>query len=104
MTTEVIRYRVKEGEEEAFRQAYRDGGVFLERSPECLGYDVLQGVEEPQRFVVLIRWKSVERHLEGFRKGPDFPAFFTAVKPFFEAIEEMKHYQGDSDAPEEKTA
>ncbi|MBC8136320.1 MAG: antibiotic biosynthesis monooxygenase [Fibrella sp.] len=93
MITEVIRYHVKPGQEETFREAYRQAGEFLDRSPDCDGYEILQGIEEPQRFVVLIRWTSVERHLEGFRKGADFAAFFVVVKPFFESIEEMKHYQ-----------
>jgi quinol monooxygenase YgiN len=56
----------------------------------------LRGVEEPHRFVVVILWKSVERHMEGFRKSADFPAFFATVKPFFAAIEEMKHYQTEN--------
>lgn len=93
MTTEIIRYRVADGQGAAFLQAYRDAGVFLDRSPDCLGYDVLHGIEEPDRFIVVIRWQSVERHLEGFRKSSDFPGFFAAVKPFFAAIEEMKHYE-----------
>jgi quinol monooxygenase YgiN len=93
MTTELIRYNIEAGQEEAFLQAYRKAGAFLERSPECLGYDVLRGVEEPKHFVVVILWQSVERHLEGFRKSADFPAFFAAVKPFFATIEEMKHYE-----------
>lgn len=96
MTTELIRYRIEGGQEEAFLQAYRAAGTFLERSSDCLSYDVLRGVEEPDRFVVVIRWQSVERHLEGFRKSADFPAFFAAVKPFFAAVEEMKHYQTES--------
>lgn len=96
MTTELIRYRVESGQEEAFIRAYTEAGVFLDCSPDCPGYEILRGVEEPQHFVVVIRWASVERHLEGFRKSADFPAFFAAVKPFFVAIEEMKHYQGQS--------
>lgn len=96
MTTELIRYRIESGQEAAFLQAYRNAGTFLERSPDCLGYDVLRGVEELDHFIVVIRWQSVERHLEGFRKSADFPTFFAAVKPFFAAIEEMKHYQTES--------
>ncbi|MBC8103267.1 MAG: antibiotic biosynthesis monooxygenase [Cytophagales bacterium] len=94
-TTEVIRYQVEDGQEEAFQAAYRQAGILLERSPDCDGFQVLRGVEEPRRFLVLIRWRSVERHLEGFRKSADFAAFFALVKPFFGAIEEMKHYQTD---------
>ena len=36
---------------------------------------------------------SVAGHLQGFRKSAGFAEFFDAVKPFFEAIDEMTHYQ-----------
>lgn len=90
MTTEFIRYRVASGQEEQFVQAYAEAGIYLKRSPECLGFEVLRGAEEPERFTVVIRWKSIEQHENGFRKSADFPAFFAAVKPFFAAIEEME--------------
>ncbi|RYG41031.1 antibiotic biosynthesis monooxygenase [bacterium] len=93
MTTEIIRYHVAPDQAEAFAAAYHAAGAILDRSPDCHGYEILRGVEEPNRFLVIIRWTSVERHLEGFRKGPDFPPFFALVKPFFSAIEEMKHYE-----------
>ena len=97
MTTELIRYRIPAGQEDEFLDSYRKAATFLERSPECLGYEVLRGEEEPENFVVIIRWKSTQRHLEGFRKSADFPAFFAAVKPFFSAIQEMKHYETQSE-------
>ncbi|RYX83206.1 antibiotic biosynthesis monooxygenase [bacterium] len=93
MTTELIRYRIESGQEEAFLQAYQDASAFLARSPECINYEILRGEEEPENFAVIIRWKSTERHLQGFRKSAEFPAFLAAVKPFFAAIQEMKHYE-----------
>jgi hypothetical protein len=31
--------------------------------------------------------------MEGFRRSPLFPDFFGLVRPFFEQILEMRHYQ-----------
>jgi hypothetical protein len=39
-----------------------------------------------------IEWSSVADHEQGFRRSPGFGPFFAAVKPFFEQIEEMRHY------------
>jgi len=36
----------------------------------------------------------VEGHEGGFRKEPQFHSFFDLVKPFFNQIQEMKHYEG----------
>ena len=73
--------------------AYADAAQYLDASPHCLGHEVAQGVEEPGHVIVRIEWDSLEGHLEGFRKSEDFGAFFAAVKPFFSAIAEMKHYE-----------
>jgi len=43
--------------------------------------------------VVRIEWESIEGHEQGFRSSPQFGEFFAAVKPFFDQIQEMKHYQ-----------
>jgi quinol monooxygenase YgiN len=90
---EYIRYQIAADKAEAFERAYAGAHVPLGRSPHCLGYDVSRCVEAPSSYIVRIEWDSAEGHLEGFQKGPDFPAFLALVRPFFEDIEEMRHYE-----------
>ncbi|MGB7955779.1 MAG: hypothetical protein WCF23_17535 [Candidatus Nitrosopolaris sp.] len=40
-----------------------------------------------------IEWDSLEGHMKGFRSSPEFQVFFEAVKPLFNDIEEMQHYE-----------
>jgi quinol monooxygenase YgiN len=93
MVVEYIRYTVALDEGSEFVAAYQRAGQMLDADPHCLGYEVAQGVEEPGHFVVRIRWDSIQGHEQGFRTGPHFGAFFSAVQPFFSKIEEMKHYE-----------
>ena len=93
MTTEVIRYRIPAAQVEAFEQAYRQTEPILQNSRHCLGYRLLRGVEEPDNWIVLLYWDSVEGHEQGFRSEPGFREFFALVKPFFNQIQEMKHYE-----------
>jgi hypothetical protein len=44
-------------------------------------------------FQMIIHWTSMEEHLNGFRKSADFMPFLNLVKPFYNNIEEMKHYE-----------
>lgn len=92
MIVEYIRYRVPASQHDSFLAAYRSAGSELTASPHCLRYEIAQGVEEPDNFIVRIEWDSIEGHEQGFRRGPHFPPFFAKVKPFFTAIQEMKHY------------
>lgn len=93
MIVEYIRYRVSAADHAVFIAAYRSAGADLTASPHCLRYEVTQGVEEPDNFIVRIEWDSIEGHEQGFRKGAHFPPFFAKVKGFFTNIQEMKHYR-----------
>ena len=75
-----------------FEHAYRDASGLLDASEHCLGYEIARGIEQPEHFIVRIEWDSVEGHEKGFRASPHFGEFFAAIKPFFDQIEEMKHY------------
>ncbi|MFD0696148.1 antibiotic biosynthesis monooxygenase family protein [Paenibacillus sp. GCM10027628] len=92
MVVEIIRYNVPAGQEEEFLNAYQEASQYLDRSQHCLSYEVIKGMEEPNRYIVRIEWDSLDGHMKGFRTGSDFQPFFAHVRPFFNAIEEMKHY------------
>ena len=93
MVIEYIRYRISLDQADAFAAAYAQAGTVLDADGHCLAHEVAQGVEEPENWVVRISWDSVDGHEQGFRRAPHFPDFFAAVRPFFGAIQEMKHYQ-----------
>ena len=93
MVVEYIRYTVPAVQAEQFEQAYRQAGEVLDADEHCLRYEIGRGVEEPEHFVVRIEWDSIEGHERGFRASPGFAEFFSAVKPFFSQIAEMKHYE-----------
>jgi heme-degrading monooxygenase HmoA len=93
MITEVIRYKIPSAQAEAFAQAYQQAESILQNSRHCLGYKLLHGIEEPENWILLLHWDSVEDHEEGFRREPGFGAFLNLVQPFFQQIQEMKHYE-----------
>lgn len=92
-SVEIIRYNIPSEEFENFEKAYDKAGELLLESPYCLGYNILHGDDEPNHYIVTIYWKSKEEHLNGFRRSEQFPSFLNLVKPFYNNIEEMKHYK-----------
>jgi len=93
MVVEYIRYRVAPDRHDEFERAWSEAQAVLREAPQCLSYEVSRGIEEPGNYVVRIEWSSLEDHEQGFRQSPAFGRFFAAVKPFFEQIEEMRHYE-----------
>jgi quinol monooxygenase YgiN len=93
MTAEYTRYRINQDQQPAFEEAYRAAQKYVQASPHCVGYELSHCTEEPERYVLRIEWASVEEHLQGFRKEPNFKSFLGLVQPFVPNIEEMQHYK-----------
>lgn len=93
MIVEYIRYRVPAGRAAELEAAYATAARFLAEAPQCVDYELSRCVEDPACYILRITWTSAADHLEGFRKSARFPGFFAEVRPFVEAIEEMRHYE-----------
>lgn len=93
MIVEYIRYHIDDDQRQAFEDGYTTAQVALRSSPHCLGWELSRCTEDPTQYTLRIEWDSVDGHLQGFRRGPDFPSFFAAIRPFFDDIQEMRHYE-----------
>lgn len=91
MIVEYVRYRIT-SDPEAFERAYAEAEPSLRESKHCLRWELARCHEEPDRYVLRLEWDSLDGHLTGFRKSPGFRAFFAAVRPYVDQIEEMQHY------------
>lgn len=72
VVTEIALIDVVPGQEYAFAVAYRQAHRLLATSPGCLGARMTRGVESPSRFVLIVRWQSVDDHVNNFRKTERF--------------------------------
>jgi quinol monooxygenase YgiN len=96
MIVEYIRYTVPSDRQNAFVSAYGEASRFLRESPHCLGFEISQCTEEPERYIVRIEWRSQREHTAGFRGEPNFGSFFALIRPFLDGIAEMQHYRPTS--------
>lgn len=93
MTVEYIRYRIPAARAEEFEAAYERAAVPLASAPQCVDYELTRCAEEPEHYILRITWTSTTDHMQGFRGSAAFRAFFAEIKPYVDAIEEMRHYQ-----------
>jgi hemoglobin len=92
VTVEYIRYRIPSSQAQGFEEAYRRAAGPLSSSPYCEDYELTRCEEDPESYILRITWTSTKDHLEGFRRSPEFRAFFAEIKEYVTAIEEMNHY------------
>lgn len=92
MIVEYIRYHIDEDRRQAFEDGYATAQAALQSSSHCLGWELARCTEDSSHYILRIEWDSAEGHLQGFRRSPKFPTFFAAIRPFFDDIQEMRHY------------
>lgn len=93
MIVEYIRYRIAASQHQEFEEAYSRAAGPLGQAEQCVDFELAHCTEDPDAYILRIRWTSTADHLEGFRKGEHFAAFFGEIKPYLAAIEEMRHYE-----------
>jgi heme-degrading monooxygenase HmoA len=92
MVLEVADIRVSPGSEAAFADAYRGAREVLISTPGCRSVRMTQGVESPDRFVLLVEWDSVEAHEQNFRSSDRFATWRGAIGPFFAQPPVVEHF------------
>jgi heme-degrading monooxygenase HmoA len=65
-----------------------------------LGWQVHKGIESPERYLLTIRWETIENHTVDFRGGPLFAQWRAIVGPFFAKPPVVEHFELVGGSPE----
>jgi heme-degrading monooxygenase HmoA len=91
---EVADIRIEPGRQAEFEAAIAHGaGVVIPQAEGYLGHQIQRCIETPGRYLLMIRWQTLEHHTVGFRGGPLFPQWRTIVGPFFVAPPQVEHFE-----------
>ena len=83
--------RVSPGHEGEFEAAFAEARKVVARADGFIGLELWRGVEEPTTYRLLIRWDSVEAHMEGFRGSALYERWSELLRPHFSAPPEVTH-------------
>ena len=93
MILEIADIRIQPGKQAEFAAAIQRGvETVIAKAEGFRGYKVNQGVESPERYVLMIYWDTLESHTVAFREGPLFPQWRAIVGPFFASPPAVEHF------------
>lgn len=73
MIVEIAILEGQAGQGDALRDGLRQARSVISRSEGYLGSTFHRGIENPDQFILYIKWTDVAAHMEGFRQGQLFP-------------------------------
>lgn len=93
MIIENARIDVKPGSEAAFEAAVAAALPLFRQSKGCHGVQLQRGIEHPSRYLLVVRWATLEDHTVSFRNSEAFTRWRTLVAPHFAGTPEVQHAQ-----------
>ncbi len=91
MVLEIAEFTIRSGEEDSFAVAYGRAARLLRDTPGCLSTRMTRGIESPSRFVLLVEWKNLTDHTEGFRGSASFRIWREELGSFFAETPRVEH-------------
>ena len=79
---------------EHFRQAFAEVAPLLCRAKGYCGHMLAQGIENPQHFNLIVRWRSLEDHTPGFEASDDHQVFMRNLQEYFSEEPQVYHVEG----------
>jgi heme-degrading monooxygenase HmoA len=94
MVLEVANIRIDPAKSQEFEAAIENGvRNVLAKAKGFLNFKIQRGVENPEKYLLMIEWASLEDHMVGFRESPAFAEWRGIVGSFFAAPVEMEHFE-----------
>lgn len=86
---------------EAFRQAFAEVLPMLSRAQGYRGHVLAQGIERPEVFNLIVRWRTLEDHTPGFEASEDHEVLIRGIQEYFSDEPTVYHLEGGAFAASE---
>ncbi|NNM62690.1 MAG: antibiotic biosynthesis monooxygenase [Steroidobacteraceae bacterium] len=93
MILEFADIRIHAGKQAEFEAAIVHGvDSVIAHAKGFLGCEIRKGIESAERYLLMIRWATIEDHTVGFRQSDAFTRWRAIVGPYFAEPPRVEHF------------
>jgi heme-degrading monooxygenase HmoA len=92
MVFEVGILNVVPGQETAFEETLKAARPLIAATPGFVSIHVQRCIETPNRYLLLVTWKTIEDHVVGFRQSDRFSEWRRLLHHFYSPPPVIEHY------------
>ena len=93
MILEVASFDIRRDAIAAFEAAYAEATQLMARAPGHLSHELHRSIDEPGRYVLLVRWRTKEDHTVGFRESELYKQWRALLGPHFATAPVVDHLE-----------
>jgi heme-degrading monooxygenase HmoA len=84
---------VRAGSGADFESAFAMAASIISASPGYISHELRRCVETRDRYLLLVRWRSLEDHTVGFRGSPAYQDWKALLHHFYDPFPMVEHYE-----------
>lgn len=84
---------VKAGSETDFVAAFEEAQKYIMRIEGYISHTLSKCIETPGRYLLLVRWQTLESHTVGFRQSAEYAEWKKMLHHFYEPFPVVEHYE-----------
>jgi heme-degrading monooxygenase HmoA len=89
---EVAILNVRPGSQSAFESAFAQAEPIISASPGYISHELRRCVETPSRYILLVKWQTLEAHTQGFRGSQAYDKWKSLLHHFYDPFPSVEHY------------
>jgi len=90
---EIATLDVRPGMAQAFESAFARAATIIAAMLGHVAYELHGCIEKPSRYVLLVKWTSLEAHTVGFRGSPQYQEWKALLHHFYDPFPTVEHFE-----------
>jgi heme-degrading monooxygenase HmoA len=76
-----------------FEAAFAEAKAIIASMPGFVSLELQKCLEHKNKYVLLVRWKTLEDHTQGFRNSPRYQEWRALLHHFYDPLPTVEHYE-----------
>jgi len=93
MILEVAILSVRSGLESEFEKAFTQAALIISSMKGYITHELQRCLETPNRYILLVRWQTLEDHTVGFRGSSEYQEWRQLLHHFYDPFPVVEHFR-----------
>jgi heme-degrading monooxygenase HmoA len=93
MIMEVAILTIRAGQTDQFETAFNQAAPLIASIPGYRSHELHRCLEDPQRYILLAHWETLEAHTINFRQSPQYQEWKQLLHHFYDPFPTVEHFE-----------
>src|SRR5687768_14833026 len=93
MILEAASLQIKPDHRDEFEASFREASPLIASMPGYLGHELQRCLEIEGRYLLLVRWETLEHHTVGFRGSPEYQQWRHLLHHYYDPFPTVEHFE-----------